>query len=619
MRAGRIIGLVVFFLLISTAYAADWYCDPNNGSMANDGTSPTDQGGGVGPWGTLYDVVSDNKIESQEPVSTPYDIGEALQTKNSGADVQAGDTIHLMNGYHGEVVLTQYYNSSTITVRNYAGHTPSLGQLTLNGGENWVFDGLTVAASARSGWDLDTTCTDTSTLIWIYDNYNTNATDNITIQNCSVHTSLGDDYLNWTQNNWRNNLCSGISIAAGVTITGNTVKNVKYGIRAPSGNSDADNVSITHNLIENFSGDSLQLYIADVDNVTISDNTIKNSTKSDASDHCDFLQNNPTGEDHSNYLITRNKFIDWDYADNDWTDASQSKPSFFVTLQALNLGRITDVTITNNIVVTGHMNGGGCHHCFGNVYIQNNTYFDPETWDGGVNTGNQPTLQADPDGVDGGAYYVVTNNVAPHFGGYSYIDVNHDNIDMTDGSSGANSPTNCFESITSTSWDFTPAENGPLHNTGSASDSPPTVDHNNSPRPVGAYDVGAIEYGAVTGAGDPTVTITSPTSSPIYSTGSSTINLSGTASDNGTVSSVTWSCPTCTPTSGSATGTAAWSISGLALATGDNVITVTATDDESNTGSDVLNANYSASNNNDSGNGGGSGCYIDTLRRSSQN
>jgi hypothetical protein len=55
------------------------------------------------------------------------------------------------------------------------------------------------------------------------------------------------------------------------------------------------------------------------------------------------------------------------------------------------------------------------------------------------------------------------------------------------------------------------------------------------------------------------------------------------------------------------------------LATGDNVITVTATDDESNTGSDVLSANYSASNNNDSGNGGGSGCYIDTLRRSSQN
>jgi hypothetical protein len=55
-----------------------------------------------------------------------------------------------------------------------------------------------------------------------------------------------------------------------------------------------------------------------------------------------------------------------------------------------------------------------------------------------------------------------------------------------------------------------------------------------------------------------------------------------------------------------ATGTAAWSISGITLATGDNVITVTATDDESNTGSDVLSANYSGSNNNGSGNGGGS-------------
>ena len=91
----------------------------------------------------------------------------------------------------------------------------------------------------------------------------------------------------------------------------------------------------------------------------------------------------------------------------------------------------------------------------------------------------------------------------------------------------------------------------------------------------------------------PTVTITGPTSNSLYSTNESSLSLSGTASDDGSVSSVAWSCPTCSVTSGSATGTVSWSAS-LTLAEGSNTITVTATDNSAETGQDTLTATYTA-------------------------
>ena len=91
----------------------------------------------------------------------------------------------------------------------------------------------------------------------------------------------------------------------------------------------------------------------------------------------------------------------------------------------------------------------------------------------------------------------------------------------------------------------------------------------------------------------PTVTITSPTSSSTYTTTSSTITLSGTASDNsGSVSSVTWS--NSKGGSGTASGTTSWTISSISLSSGDNIITVTATDGSGNSGSDTITATYNA-------------------------
>ncbi len=91
----------------------------------------------------------------------------------------------------------------------------------------------------------------------------------------------------------------------------------------------------------------------------------------------------------------------------------------------------------------------------------------------------------------------------------------------------------------------------------------------------------------------PNLIITDPTSSPTFITSGASLNLSGTASDNTAVTSVTWACAACTPASGTATGTTAWSITGVTLAEGANTFVVTAHDAAANTGADSLVVTYS--------------------------
>ena len=88
----------------------------------------------------------------------------------------------------------------------------------------------------------------------------------------------------------------------------------------------------------------------------------------------------------------------------------------------------------------------------------------------------------------------------------------------------------------------------------------------------------------------PTVTITAPTSDSTYTTGQSQLNIGGTASDNVAVTSVRWT--NSRGGSGNCSGTSSWSKSGIALSSGDNVITVTARDAAGNTRTDTLTVTY---------------------------
>jgi hypothetical protein len=91
---------------------------------------------------------------------------------------------------------------------------------------------------------------------------------------------------------------------------------------------------------------------------------------------------------------------------------------------------------------------------------------------------------------------------------------------------------------------------------------------------------------------DPVVEIISPTTDTSFSTSTSTVSLSGRASDNQAVSSVAWSCTSGCEGRGNAEGTTSWSVNGINLSEGSNVISVTATDSSDNQGTDSITINY---------------------------
>ena len=88
----------------------------------------------------------------------------------------------------------------------------------------------------------------------------------------------------------------------------------------------------------------------------------------------------------------------------------------------------------------------------------------------------------------------------------------------------------------------------------------------------------------------PTITITTPTNAATFATSTGSITLGGTAADNVGVTQVSWSNDR--GGSGSATGTTSWSVTGIALLSGDNILTVTARDAAGFTATDTLTVTY---------------------------
>jgi hypothetical protein len=100
-----------------------------------------------------------------------------------------------------------------------------------------------------------------------------------------------------------------------------------------------------------------------------------------------------------------------------------------------------------------------------------------------------------------------------------------------------------------------------------------------------ATDILTVTYNAPDTTA-PVVTITQPTSSSTFSTTGTTASVSGTASDAVGVTQVTWANDR--GGNGTATGTTSWSVSGITLQNGSNVITINARDAAGNTATDTL-------------------------------
>ena len=116
MMKFRII-LILFLFLGEIIFATEYYCDPVNGSMNNDGSKDS-------PWSKLEEVFS------------------------SGKTFQSGDVIFLLSGYHGNVSV-EGKNADYVSIKNYLDQTPRLSRLvfgTSTKTTKWVIDGLIIGA-----------------------------------------------------------------------------------------------------------------------------------------------------------------------------------------------------------------------------------------------------------------------------------------------------------------------------------------------------------------------------------------------------------------------------------------------------------------------------------------
>lgn len=91
---------------------------------------------------------------------------------------------------------------------------------------------------------------------------------------------------------------------------------------------------------------------------------------------------------------------------------------------------------------------------------------------------------------------------------------------------------------------------------------------------------------------NPVVTIDSPTTNATHTTDSDTISLGGTASDNYGITAMSWENNR--GGNGSVTGTSNWTTGSIALAEGDNTLTVTAYDVSGRYGTDSIVVTYNA-------------------------
>jgi hypothetical protein len=102
----------------------------------------------------------------------------------------------------------------------------------------------------------------------------------------------------------------------------------------------------------------------------------------------------------------------------------------------------------------------------------------------------------------------------------------------------------------------------------------------------------AVPAHAARDTAPPTIVITTPTTAPTWTATAAPLALAGTATDSVGVKSVKWA-NAATGGSGTAAGTTSWSAS-IPLASGQNVITVTARDAAQNAATDTITVTYNA-------------------------
>jgi len=287
-----------------------YYVDPLLGSMDNPGTKEA-------PWSTLEEVIKYSLIETKNADGV---------IRNQGAPVKAGDSIILMSGYHGHVVIKKHFNDSQVSVQAEIGESPELGSLTIFGSKNWSFSGLKISRSfgGEEGVHWGIVAMDYGV-------------SNITIKDSYVFST--DDSSSWSLDDWKSKAYRGIYVGehktSNITIENIFFHNVLNGVY-----SSADNTVIRGSVIVNYAGESIKLR---GNNAIVKDNIIRNSITGAGA-----IRIASVNKSAENIAIINNIIID--------NGASKENQKYSIGIVSYN-DKLTNFQVVNNLIVTNSLYG----------------------------------------------------------------------------------------------------------------------------------------------------------------------------------------------------------------------------------------------------------------------
>jgi Right handed beta helix region len=282
-----------------------------------------------------------------------------------------------MNGDYGDVGIGVYNtpmpNSDFVTVKAAPGQTPLFSTLYIRSTNKWVFNGIKV----QSLWGTNN---NKLALVTVTDQGAAFPTSDIILENMQLSTV--DDGTSWTKAQWvaqgrlgfrevgaAGNGTNGEPYTTCISMTGSKIKNVRFGA------SLFGNKSLFQNNDIGYFGDDAIDYGANL--LTIAHNYIHDNFDIGDGNHEDAMQGQngplPAG-------VAFNKFSDILIDGNQVTRQTDPKLAFPTYLQGIDAfdEEWTNLTVTNNVIVTSACWGIGYASLHGSKII-NNTVIDDGT------------------------------------------------------------------------------------------------------------------------------------------------------------------------------------------------------------------------------------------------
>ena len=319
-----------------------WWVDPVNGK------SPAAGGDGskTAPWNSLPGILSfrlppgyTRPLLSSVPYFHVVDGKRIYVADQLGSPpIQPGDTIKLMSGDYGDIVIGDYLqqvvNPSFVTVEAAPGQTPLFTTLFIRSTNKWVFKGIKVQS-------LFGTNNNKQGLVTVTDQGAAHPTSDIILD--SMQISSADNTDGWTQPEWLARArvvgvdARGADHGADTTcvsVTNSHISNVIFGSYVMT-----NNMLFSGNEIDRFGDDGID-YVAS--NILIAKNYIHDDQVLGNGAHMDGMQGYPGVS--SNVVIDSNRVIRQ-------TDPKLPFPTYLQGIDAFD-GDWTNLTVTNNVVVT---------------------------------------------------------------------------------------------------------------------------------------------------------------------------------------------------------------------------------------------------------------------------